>query len=71
MPAVGSRISSEVMPHADGVRVREALTNVLQSAPFRNTQQCQNFLKYIVEHTLAGESKGTIQTALANLKSPY
>ena len=47
---------SGVIPHADAVRVREALDDVLLSAPFRNTRQCQSFLKYIVEHTLAGEN---------------
>jgi hypothetical protein len=48
--------NSEIISHADAVRVREALGDVLQSAPFRNTRQCQSFLKYIVEHTLAGEN---------------
>jgi len=47
---------SGAIPHADAVRVREALDDVLLSAPFRNTRQCQSFLKYIVEHTLAGEN---------------
>src|SRR5271157_521623 len=49
-------MSSEAISQADAVRIREALGDVLQSAPFRNTRQCQSFLKYIVEHTLAGES---------------
>ena len=48
--------SSEAISHADAVRIREALGDVLLSAPFRNTRQCQSFLKYIVEHTLAGEN---------------
>jgi hypothetical protein len=48
--------SSEAISHADAVRIREALGDVLVSAPFRNTRQCQSFLKYIVEHTLAGEN---------------
>jgi hypothetical protein len=47
---------SEAISNADAVRIREALGEVLQSAPFRNTRQCQSFLKYIVEHTLAGEN---------------
>src|SRR5271157_3170644 len=49
-------MSSEAISQADAVLIREALGDVLQSAPFRNTRQCQSFLKYIVEHTLAGES---------------
>ena len=48
--------SSEAISHADAVRVREALDDVLLSVPFRNTRQCQSLLKYIVEHTLAGEN---------------
>jgi hypothetical protein len=47
---------SEVTSHADAVLIREALGDVLKSAPFRNTRQCQSFLRYMVEHTLAGEN---------------
>jgi hypothetical protein len=39
----------------DPVVVHQALEQVLSSPPFRNTQQCQNLLRYIVKHTLAGE----------------
>jgi hypothetical protein len=53
---MGPHTSSEVISHADAVRIREALGDVLQSAPFRSTRQCQSFLKYIVERTLAGEN---------------
>jgi hypothetical protein len=53
---MGPHTSSEVISHADAVRIREALADVLLGAPFRNTRQCQSFLKYIVEHTLAGEN---------------
>lgn len=48
--------SSEVISRADAVRIREALGEVLQSAPFRTTRQCQSLLTYVVEHTLAGEN---------------
>jgi hypothetical protein len=53
---MGPHTSSEVVSHDDAVRIREALAEVLLGAPFRTTRQCQSFLKYIVEHTLAGES---------------
>lgn len=33
--------------------ILQALDDVLSSPPFRNTQQCQSLLRYIVEHTLA------------------
>ena len=39
----------------DPARIQPALDQVLSSPPFRNTQQCQNLLRYIVKHTLAGE----------------
>ena len=53
---MGQHTSSEVISHADAVRIREVLADVLQSAPFRTTRQCQSLLKYMVEHTLAGEN---------------
>jgi hypothetical protein len=55
-PRVGQQTSSEFIPHADAVRIREALADVVQSAPFRTTHQCQSLLRYMVEHTLAGEN---------------
>jgi hypothetical protein len=39
----------------DSARIQLSLDQVLSSPPFRNTQQCQNLLRYIVKHTLAGE----------------
>jgi hypothetical protein len=48
--------SSEAVSHEDAIRIREALGEVLLGAPFRTSRQCQSFLKYIVEHTLAGEN---------------
>lgn len=55
-PEVGPQTSSEGTSHAEAVRVREALADVLQSAPFRSTLQCQGLLRYVVERTLAGEN---------------
>lgn len=39
----------------DPTRIKHTLDQVLSSPPFRNTQQCQTLLRYIVKHTLAGE----------------
>lgn len=39
----------------DPSHIQHALDQVLASPPFRNTQQCQNLLRYIVKHTLSGE----------------
>jgi hypothetical protein len=46
------REPENLVPHE---LVLRALDDVLSSPPFRNTQQCQTLLRYIVEHTLAGE----------------
>jgi hypothetical protein len=54
--ATGLHATSELISPADAARVREALGDILQSAPFRNSRQCQSLLKYVVGHTLAGES---------------
>src|ERR1700735_4602746 len=39
----------------DPAAVQRVLDEVLSSPPFCHTQQCQNLLRYIVKHTLAGE----------------
>lgn len=56
MPGMGTHANTENVSHDDATRIRAALGDVLQSAPFRNTHQCQTLLKYVVEHTLAGET---------------
>ena len=42
-------------PVRDAAVVQHALDEVLSSTFFRNTQQGQNLLRYIVKHSLAGE----------------
>lgn len=37
------------------LEIKEALSQVLRSAPFNGSKQSQNLLKYLVEHSLAGE----------------
>jgi len=39
----------------DADKVRAALADLLQSRPFRKSQQCCSLLRYIVEHSLSGE----------------
>jgi hypothetical protein len=36
--------------------IQAALKNILSSAAFRNSKRCQDFLRYVVEKTLAGEA---------------
>ena len=54
-----SQLNPTLTPHEPGssgaLIVHHALDEVLCSPFFRNTQQCQNLLRYIVRHSLAGE----------------
>ena len=38
-------------------RIEAAMLEILASAPFRATQQCQNLLQYVIAHTLSGEDE--------------
>ena len=55
-PATSAGGGSALLTHADAIRIREALDDVLQSPPFRGSRQCQTLLTYVVERTLAGEN---------------
>jgi len=35
--------------------IEEALHHILESAPFHNSKQCQDLLRYVVQHSLSGE----------------
>ena len=41
----------------DPVIVRKALDEILHSAPFRTSKQCQDMLRYVVEHSLRHEQE--------------
>jgi len=45
-----------VRPHLASEAVREALARVLASNEFRASKRSQEFLRYVVEHTLSGHS---------------
>src|SRR6516162_6930908 len=51
-----SRGLSESREHA----VRAELNRLLESAAFRTSKRCREFLQYIVEHTISGPS-GTLK----------
>jgi hypothetical protein len=56
---VESRVAeaSPALPsHSDAARIREALGDILEGAHFRTSRQCQVFLTYVVERSLAGEN---------------
>jgi len=38
-------------------QIKDALEDILQSAPFRTSRQCQDMFRYIVEHSLAGSDE--------------
>ncbi len=54
----------ETIPDVDAVLIRGTLRQVLESAPFRTTRQCQNLLVYVVEHTLAGKNEQLRERAI-------
>jgi len=37
--------------------IGQAVEDILQSSPFRATRQCQNLLRYVVNHSLVGEDQ--------------
>ncbi len=55
--------------------VREALRGILESQPFRTSKQCQDMLRYIVEHSLSGDETALkeriIGTAVFGRKPSY
>jgi len=44
----------DAVPPAARPQVQELLDDILRSAPFRTSRQCQDLFRYIVEHSLAG-----------------
>ncbi|HXM66873.1 MAG TPA: hypothetical protein VN911_09095 [Candidatus Acidoferrum sp.] len=46
--------SADAVPAAARPQGREFLDDILRSIPFRTSRQCQDLLRYIVEHSLAG-----------------
>ena len=57
MRSLISPVSAEVpdLGATDREKIRQALVDLIESRPFRSTQQCSSLLRYIVEHTLSGE----------------
>lgn len=45
-------------PHPEAAGVWLALENILSSQPFRTSKQCQDLLRYIVQHSLGGDETG-------------
>ena len=58
---------SVVVSEADAVQIREALRDILESAQFRSSHQCQALLTYVVDHTLAGESDLLRERVIGNV----
>src|SRR5947207_15796229 len=42
------------VPLAARSQIEKSLEDILRSAPFRTSRQCQDMFRYIVEHSLAG-----------------
>ncbi|MEO8597829.1 MAG: hypothetical protein ABI759_31205 [Candidatus Solibacter sp.] len=54
VPGTYNGASSVTSP--DSVTIRDAVSDILRSAPFRHSRQSQVFLTYIVKHSVAGET---------------
>ena len=48
-------MAEAVRPHLSGQAIREELERVLASHEFRTSKRSQEFLRYVVEHTIAGQ----------------
>jgi hypothetical protein len=51
-----SLVASNQVTGSEALLVQEALQSMLQSAPFRTSKQCQDLLRYVVQHSLTGQS---------------
>ena len=47
-------INGDLLATADRLLVQKALREIMQSTRFRSSKQCQNLLRYVVHHSLAG-----------------
>jgi hypothetical protein len=58
-PVMASQPSSrgDAVPGAARAQVGELVDDILRSAPFRTSRQCQDLFRYIVEHSLAGSDE--------------
>src|SRR5579862_3505372 len=49
--------AEQATPEIDPLIVRKAMEEILHSAPFRTSKQCQDMLRYVVEHSLRHEQE--------------
>jgi len=55
-----------LMPFLLRPQVRELVDDILQSAPFRTSRQCQDMFRYIVERSLAGSDDSLRERVIGN-----
>ena len=53
----GALLVQEAIPDSAKLLIREAVAQMLGSVPFRTSRQCQDLLRYVVEHSLAQEEE--------------
>ena len=46
--------------------IRQELDELMESAPFRSSQQCRSFLAYVITHTLHGDEGSLRERAIGN-----
>jgi hypothetical protein len=57
MQTVSTQNNSLLNPLATRPEIEELLADILQSPPFRNSRQCQDLFRYVVEHSLNGSDE--------------
>ena len=50
-------LPDQQIPDSAKLLIREAVEDMLRSVPFRTSRQCQDLLRYVVEHSLAQEEE--------------
>jgi hypothetical protein len=56
--------NSVLIPVASRSEIEELLGDILQSAPFRTSRQCQDLFRYVVEHSLNGSDESLRERAI-------
>jgi hypothetical protein len=50
---------SDALSEEEKEIIRHELDGLMESAPFKGSQQCRSFLSYVVTHTLHGDEGAT------------
>jgi hypothetical protein len=65
-PEADSGTSPSALSEGEKERIRHELDELMESAPFRSSQQCRSFLAYVITHTLHGDEGSLRERAIGN-----